>query len=343
MQAGRGYWDTLADPYYVRQRVQQCESLGRAPDVLYLGSSRALYTVNPARIDDTLAAQQGARTLGCNAGQFASTFEQDYYTLQRVLRDGYTPKLVVEVLWEWNLNANAAVPADSDPFHFNQVLQLAQAPDTSRILERMGGLPNGIPDALDFLAGQLLPLYGDRTALLQKLCNGSQVGPCGVYTSPMDPGLVHLYQTSTRQGWVGNGSAPLGRLSPDEQLTRLDGLTPFLVGTLQRFAIGGHQPDWLAKMIALAKAHGVRFVMLQTPLSPEYYQLFPHQDDWQHVTDFWASFAAAHGVPYYDESHLAGYTEADFVDLHHLQAVGADRFSAWLATNVVGPTLAGKP
>ncbi len=335
IQLDRRHWDALADPYFARQRVQQCEPAGRTPNVLYLGSSRALFDIDPARVDDQLRSQGTAATWGCNAGMFDSTLEQDYYTLQRFIRDGYTPKLVVETLWEWNLNAHAASPADTDPFHFQHVLALAGLQDTPALAKRMGGFP-GIAD---FAAQQLIPLYGDRAALVRQLCGSSRVGPCGVETSPLDPGLRRFYETSTHQGWIPQADIPLSGLTPDQRTRRLAGVDPTITSAVRDFTIGGQQPDYLAKMIALARKHGIRILLLQTPLHPDYYSLFPHEDDWQQVTRFWTDFAAAHGVRFFDASHLPGYTDADFVDLHHLQAAGAQKFSTWLATNVVGPAL----
>lgn len=340
IQLDRRQWDVLSDPYFARQRVQQCESLGRTPDVLYLGSSRTLFDIDPARVDGLLRQPGRAQTLGCNAGMFDSTLEQDYYTLQRFLRDGYAPKVVVEALWEWNLNAHAASPADSSAFHFNHVLALADLPDTPALLQRMGGVPTGIHGAADFVAQRLIPLYGDRAAVVRRLCGASTVGPCAVDTSPLDPGLRRFYESSTRQGWIPQGDTPLSALTPDRRAQRLTGVNPTVTYDLRDFALGSRQPDYLAKMIDLARQHDIRIVLLQTPLHPDYYSLFPHADDWQHVVSFWAAFAAAQGVSYYDASHLPGYTDADFVDLHHLQAAGAQKFSTWVAQNVVGPALA---
>ena len=106
---------------------------------------------------------------------------------------------------------------------------------------------------------------------------------------------------------------------------------------VQHFTIGGHQPEYLAKLVELAKAHHVRLALVVSPLHPSFYTYLDKPSDWQTITNYWSSFAAAEGVPYYDASHLPGYSDADFVDPHHLSLSGAEKFSSWLASAIVGP------
>jgi|SRR5690348_8416519 len=77
VQMHRAYFDGLSDNSWGMQRVAACESLGRTPDVLYLGSSRTAFGAAPAVGDTILREQFGVHTLGCNAGIFGSTIEED--------------------------------------------------------------------------------------------------------------------------------------------------------------------------------------------------------------------------------------------------------------------------
>src|SRR5579859_6175120 len=85
VQMHRAYFDGLSDNSWAMQRVAACESLGRPADVLYLGSSRTAFGAAPATGDAILREQFGVQTLGCNAGIFGSTIEEDYYALKRLI------------------------------------------------------------------------------------------------------------------------------------------------------------------------------------------------------------------------------------------------------------------
>lgn len=85
VQLNRNYFDAQSDLEWSMRRVYTCESLGKAPDILYLGSSRTTFIAN-AQLVDTLVNQRfGRKVLGCNVGIFGSSIEQDYYTLKRMI------------------------------------------------------------------------------------------------------------------------------------------------------------------------------------------------------------------------------------------------------------------
>jgi hypothetical protein len=46
------------------------------------------------------------------------------------------------------------------------------------------------------------------------------------------------------------------------------------------------------------------------------------------------TFAATHGVAFYDESQAPGYDDGSFWEPSHLNATGARKFSTWLAAVV---------
>ncbi|HEX6122315.1 MAG TPA: hypothetical protein VFY89_04105 [Ktedonobacterales bacterium] len=337
LQTQRRALDLASDDFWGLRRVQQCESLGRAPDVLYLGSSRTVYGVDAALID-ARDQQRGAETLGCNAATVGSTLEQDYYTLKRMIEDGKAPRLVVETLWEWNLNTQAARPADDAVDHFEQVLRLADLGDLPQLKERFGSGANDSSSAVDFALGKLVPMYGDRTGILRRLCGPARVGPCGENTSRLDPVMQRLYPTAHRQGWLPAPSQPISSLSSDE-LAQAEHSWTYLHDQVKDFTIGGAQPGYLERLLALARAHHIQVALVMTPLDSMYFSYFDSPADWPRIVAYWRAVAERAGVPLYDESHDASFTHQDFADPQHLSVHGALRFSNWLADHVVGPTL----
>jgi hypothetical protein len=344
LAANGRYWDAQSDGLWGLRRIAQCESLGSVPDVLFIGSSRTLYGVRPAQVDTLVRRQNGQPIVSCNVGLLGSTIEQDYYTLKRVIEDGYAPKLVVENLWEWNLNVGAGVPADASADHLQQVLTLARLSDLPNLRRHFADGPDGTAQLTDFTAAKLVPLYRDREGLLAALCGDARIGPCADASSTLavlDPNTVAIYQRSTPNGWVSQGDPPLSTLTPAQLHDKQTRADDYYHRYFQHLTIGGHQPAYLARLIALARAHGVAVKLIVSPLHPSLYTYMEHPSDWQIFADYWRQFASAQGVTLYDESHAPGYTDADFVDPQHLSSTGAAKFSSWLASNVVGPALAG--
>jgi hypothetical protein len=339
LQLNARYWDAQSDGYWGLRRVRQCEALGRAPDALFLGSSRAMYGVNPAVVDATVAQGTGTHTLSCNAGILGSTIEQDYYTFKRMLEDGYTPRLLVENIWEQNLNVNAEVPADDKGDHIAQILRLADLDDAGAL--RAHFTKSGDPDGKmrDFVADKTIPLYRDRAGLLWQLCGDLRAGPCDHASRPLDDNTISIYQRTTPQGWVPDTDATLGSRTPDQLAAKLAKDTTYFHSLLRNFVIGGHQPEYLARLLDLARSHGVRVVLITSPLHPSFFSYLDRPTDWALITGYLQNVAAAHGAAYYDESRAPGFTDDDFADQHHLSPMGATAFSAWLAAAVVGPEL----
>jgi hypothetical protein len=340
IQLNRRTWDIRSDGYWSLQRVQQCESLGRSPDVLFLGSSRVVYGVNANLIDSLVQQQTGNQIVSCNAGMFGSTFEQDYYTFKRFIEDGDVPKVLVEDLREYNLNVNSSDPADNSGLAFAGTLPLADISDLSTLGAHYGsGLPRFLASA-DFVAGKLIPMYGDRIGLYEAVCGGSHVGPCGADLPNAGALAISRYQQSDAHGWVALNGISIATLTPAQVKIRAAELRQFEGGEVQNFAIGGQQPSFLARMIALAKAHGVQVALVVSPLHPSFFTLFDHPTDWPMILSYWSTFAQAHGVAFFNESRPVGFTDADWYDAEHLDAAGADKRAQLLAQTIVESLLA---
>jgi hypothetical protein len=339
LQLNRRPLDVLSDGFWAYRRVQTCESLGRAPDVLFLGSSRALYSADAHQVDATMAAEFGQRTLSCNLGRMGANFENDYYAFKRVVEDGYAPKMLVENLWENNINANMQAPLDRQDTNVMQVERLADAGDVATVSQHFGQRPGGMLQAVSFLAGKVLPLYGDRVGVYKLACGQAHVGPCGLDTNEWDPNTVAIYKAADDRGWTGMWSYSLANVPPDELATNYLQLYSTIYPGTRNLRIGGQQPEYLAKLIALARAHHVKVALVVSPVHPIYFKFFDRPTDWPAITAYWQSFAATHGVPLYDESQAPGYTLGDFQDPHHLTAAGAIKFSTWMAEHIVAPTL----
>lgn len=336
------------DGYYGLHRVQQCESLGRAPDVLFLGSSRTIYSGDAHLVDDIVQQKFGRTILGCNVGTFSSTITEDYYTLKRMIEDGFTPKIVVEAVWEYNLNVNAvgSIPdqnisaADIGAINTAQILNMADLSDAADLALPLSHYP-GVPNPqLDFIASHVVPLYGARAGLLHAICNavGTTAGPCNTPVNGLDAESAARYKLADDLGWVGITKSSIATLSRKNYINHYQYYSAIASG-IANFKIGGHQPEYLARLAQLAQDHGIKLVLVSVPVHPFLLDYLSQPSDWDMIITYLHTFAQQHNVLYYDESKAKGYGDADFVDPQHLDAVGAQKYCTWLAIHVVGPLI----
>lgn len=333
LQLNRRPFDVLSEhfPDAALARVQRCESLGRVPDIIYMGSSLTMHGVIPTTVDATMRADTGQQILSCNVADDGSTFEEDYYTLKRMIEDGYTPKLILETLWEYNVDAHASPPADTYGLAAEQIMSLADISDAGALSVHFGGGLHGKLAALNYIAGKAIPFYGDRTAIFKSLCGSLTIGPCAtpVSSSVVATPLQQMVLPPDSRGWV----ALVGRSLATYTAAQLrpysscgDHCPPFIFGE--------HQTTFLSKLIALAQAHHVRVALVIPPFSQYFFNVL-RPADWQKLVTLWQSFAGAPGVTFYDESHNPAYLNTDFWDVHHLDAVGAAKFSTWIGQTLV--------
>ncbi len=91
----------------------------------------------------------------------------------------------------------------------------------------------------------------------------------------------------------------------------------------------------MERVVRRAGERGIRFVFLKTPLLPRAYEALDSakvQRERKLVSDFQSNL----GVEYFDYSADSRFSEADFLDLGHLNEAGAEKFSAIVAKEVLG-------
>lgn len=339
IQVNRRFFDVLSSggtgTGYDLLKVQECESLGRTPDVLLMGSSRAENGGAAPVVSQTLNQLNGGNVLTCNIGMSGSTFESDYFALKRMIEDGFVPKLVIENAFEYNINANGG--ADSYYAAIHHATWLADASDAGAFRVSSSGQPSQLA-SLDFLAQKLIPMYGDRVGLLKAICQNAQLGPCGERVEGISWAERFQYLHDPYLGWHPLTDRNMAEQTADERQSITNELEFFRTSYLQRFQLMKGQPEYLSKLVALAHAHNVKVAMVVSPLHHLYRDLLTSQQ-WQAIMEYWQTFANENDVAFYDQSTATGYTDADFRDPHHLAVTGAEKFARWMALYVVAPEL----
>ncbi|HEU5442114.1 MAG TPA: hypothetical protein VFU88_22740 [Ktedonobacterales bacterium] len=329
------FYDMLSAPTDGLFRVHICETLGRVPEVLFMGSSRTQHGIDAPLMDRLLAQQLGHPVLTCNSGDDGSNFEHDYYMLDRYIGDGFIPRLIVENLWEYNLTSHADeynIPNADMPW-------LAGLGDGWDMMQHQNA-PGDIASYGGFLIQKLVPLYGDRIGLLKRLCGAlppaANVGPCAADLGGKTLQEVNANGYAFNQGYQPITDRTLVQLWPIVQQK-----APPCSPHCNPLTITSTQTVWLQKMIALAHRHGIRVVLNITPLSEKQFLYFA-PGDWTHIHAYFQGIADISGAYFSDDSRLPGYTDLDFWDTHHLSAAGATKYTTWLASNIVAPVLTGK-
>lgn len=340
VQLNRRYFDVLSSGGNGLEadlaKLHECESFGRVPDVLYMGSSRAEDGVDPALIDSTVSAQTGQNVLGCNIAMSGSTFTSDYFAFKRIVEDGYAPKMIVENLFEFNINANAFVDTYAPATYHDT--WLSDLSDTPALWKQYSGRYAKLA-LVGFVAGKLIPLYGDRYGILKALCQGSTIGPCDTALPGVSWNDRGYYTRNPLLGWRPINDVTLAdHLTPAQQQALAGEIQMFRSDYLRDFQLIGTDPPYLTKIVQLAAQHHVKVELVVSPLHQMYRDLLTPQQ-WTAIMAYWQSFAQRHGAGFYDQHLGVGYTNADFNDPHHLSVAGAEKFSAWLAQNVVEPGL----
>lgn len=355
VQFNRRNLDVLGDTFGGLARVQRCESLGRTPDVLYLGSSRSVLGSNPFVADQAVKQSFNQNELSCNASAFNSTFAQDYYTLKRVIEDGAAPKMIVESLWEFNLNlhgyqysgAHNVSDADIEDLPTHVILSMADSTDAPLPTYQYASLNKHFSSKLyqiaqnaSFLANKFIPIWGARIGVFKWLCAGTSIGPCTAQFSGIDQVSAQAYDAADARGWVRENSEKFVAKVQKYRNDPMDAYRFYLTGQLYHFQIGGHQLEWLDKLIALAQAHHIKVALVNLPLHAYFRQHLTTQQ-WHQVLGTWQATAQKYHVPYYDLSASPDYSTIDFTDPAHMSHEGAIQYSAWLGANVIGPILYG--
>jgi hypothetical protein len=354
LQLDRRYFDLWSQDssYPALPHVDVCESLGRAPDVLYIGSSLALHGISPSIVDSTVHQSTGHTSVGCNAGVDDASMVTSYFVLRRMIEDGYIPRMVVDVINENWLTSDQGDAQEAVNAHWLAGVQdMALLPPTFGTARK--NWLGAVLERADFYGSKLLPLYGDRIGLAasfndtvaKAVCKRQPAdNPCHArYTpGPYVESNGQVIQPADRQGWVALTGTSLATSGPQVVATYF----PPCSAPCPTWIVNQHsyQVAYLNMTIALARANHIAIALVISPRAPVF---FPHtygtNANWASVPAFYQSLADRYGVPFYDASHASGYTDADFADSWHLTAEGAAIFSVWLGNHVIVPLATKQP
>ncbi len=339
--------DTLGAPLAVESdawgalaQIARCERQSQTPDIVVLGSSRAQAGIAPPILDGEVSARLGQRIVTCDMAVTTSVPMQDYLMLRKLLADGVRPRFIVYATADYEFNSPVAetnVPV-RDNLEYLSTLGDLPALARSRVADPSAGPWNGGSWYVDFAATRLVRAYGDRLGIEIALCRlAPAFGPCPsliptpatAVRSTAAPG--NTYPIDEAQGWY-----PLPEATDRSLLNSRAQYTAWL----SHYQVSPDALDYLGKLVTLARDHHIGIVLVNTPILPRHLAFFPRVTDYLTYLDALYRFAAAHGVPFYDEGLGLMDDQADFADTNHLDYWGALAFTGWLGAHVVAPEFA---
>ncbi len=156
-------------------------------------------------------------------------------------------------------------------------------------------------------------LYRYRTVLHQYMISGGSL-----------PKPVEIYFDA--RGWVSDSERLADVPAGDrDHFYNRDGVI--------NYTPTGHQLNALADLMALCAKQGIQLILVNMPLTDDYYGNFALPTDYPAYGKAVTELATAHNVPFWDMESLpatAGFDDSHFSDFNHLNRFGAEKLATLL-------------
>jgi hypothetical protein len=292
-------------------------------DVLFMGSSRALFGLDPAIAEADVAQRAGVEIRAFNVAVAGGATDMNYLILKNIVGDNKRPHVLIYGLAEFEL---MRVP-NYVPCRFPYFALLLR-PDDFAVCPG-----TGVEGVLNFVLNQSVPLARDRDLIR----NG-----VNTWLNPDD--------------WMHRRFAP----GPDHETLRDDGFgtwpKSFVIdqrvlaanragirGYLSHFQFDAARVARLHDLLQLARAWGIGVLLVDMPVAPEFQELWDDTESRDRYQATVRAIAEAQGVPLLDlyanpaESSLS---TSMFLDLDHLSPAGAAAVTRLVAERYLVPHFA---
>ena len=351
------------------------EEHGKPPDILILGSSRALRGIDPVALNQAIAKLGYTDATIFNFGINGATAQVADLVLQQVLPSDQLPRLII-----WADGARAFNSGGTD-VTYNGIIasegyqQLAAGTFPIAHLATASAPPKPVANTLNitltssyesvdhWLSDQLAQLsgtYPERDRLKHSLQQGfAELVPLSAAPNPGSDQAVQPTATSVEN--APSSTAPSGS-SSNQPLVNPDGFLSLAVqfnpatyyqkyakvtgqydGDYENFRITGRQQAAARSLLQFTHAHNIPVVFVNLPLTEDYLDPFRHQQE-QTFKDFMVDLSIHQpGLTFRDLGDLWTTQYGYFSDPSHLNRYGAYAVSKRLAQDPLIPWVSGKP
>jgi len=318
---GLKYWmprindRTLNIYLYQREKIE--------PDVLIVGSSKILSGLIPALIDTELTDGLGRRTTTYTVGQLTASFYTNSMVLRDVLASNHPPEVVIFEASPGALNANHNQLPDAFRYYAS-ISDLIRATPWLTDGKRMSGAASGY-----FRGFANLALYAHHLAF-----------PHG-----LTAGLERLLMWRGRiYGITTDFPDRLSSIPPQQRRRMIDRIARLSRNHyMDRYRIGGAPEAGFYRSCHLARSFGISLVVINPPVTDDYRRLVFSDAVTDEYFRFMAEAERSEGFEFYDlDRGTPKLTEADFLDLGHLNSDGARTLSRYVAREILLPIMSDR-
>lgn len=334
---------------------QQRFSQSGPPDVLIIGSSRAMRGVDPQALKEALATQGYPDVTIFNIGINGATAQVVDLIISRILTPEQLPKLII---WADGARAfnNGRMDATYNAIATSEGYQRIKAGtfpnqangnQRNRNLGETGGLnsqTNPIAQSLAALSGssqsvnnflndavgKVSSTYTQRDQLKSTL-REQFVDFLKQANFPQDPAIAEAEKLTNQEAIDIDGFLPLTvRFNPATYYKQYSKVTGDYDGDYQSFKLGGEQDTALESLMQFSKANKINIVFVNLPLTQEY--LDPIRTEYEEKFQrYMRSSALEKGLVFRDLNQLLLNKHDYFSDPSHLNRYGAYQVSKKLA------------
>lgn len=290
------------------------------PDIIFLGSSRALEGFVPQVVDHEIARSTGSTVRSLNLSITGSSVELNYLLLKNIIEDRKKPKVIVYGFSEFEFDPDFAPLREANLPYYTLYLR----PDD---FARYAG--PGFGDKLSFLLTTLCPVCRDATLIRNAL---------SIVWNPDDPShryfapgpAHHDPLPGGRSLWLAPGRGPKSLFK--ENLAEYGGRLGHYHTSTRRIAL-------LNSLLALGRKRGIHMVLVNMPVTAQLRKLWRNPAAIQRYDTLVRSVAARNHATLLDLYRTSAQTfpERDFLDMHHLNLSGAEVLSRMVAHQDLAP------
>jgi hypothetical protein len=320
------------------------------PDVLVIGSSRAMRGVDPQALKEALATQGYPNVTVFNIGINGATAQVVDLIIRRVLTPEQLPKLII-----WADGARAFNNGRSDNTYNAiatsegyQRIKVGTFPNqrnsrfgetgesnsqTNPIAQSLAALSGSYQSANNWLndsVGKISSTYSQKDQLKSTL-REQFVDFLKQANFPQDPAIAEAEKLTNQEAIDFDGFLPLTvRFNPTTYYKQFSKVTGDYDGDYQSFQLGGVQDAALESLMQFAKNNKINIVFVNLPLTQEYLDSSRAEYE-EKFQRYLRSSALEKGFVFRDLSQLLLNKHDYFSDPSHLNRYGAYQVSNKLA------------
>jgi hypothetical protein len=323
---------------------QRLATNGKPPQVLIVGSSRALRGIDPVALSRSLSAQGYSNLDVFNFGINGATAQVVDFMLRHVLQPSELPKLIIWADGSRAFNsgrddATFGAIADSDGYKY----ALQQSPNANgkevanNSTRQMNGTSyTNINNSLNQVFAGISPTYQNRDRVKQILNQTLNSLPL-IKTLSLDAKSPSTEQQTEAQVVDFDGFLPLSiRFNPLEYYQKHPKVSGDYDNDYQSFQMLGIQDTALQSVLKFSQQQKITVVFINMPLTAEY--LDPIRSKYeQEFQQYMLSLATHPNFIYRDLSQLYPQANDFFSDPSHLNRYGAYEVSKKIANDPMIP------